>query len=200
MLGVGAFIIVVGILVSWNRIFPPTQPVPLITNPNDLPGIQTTTAPWSPEITHLRARLNDIGFPALAQEGLAFHIHQHIDISINGNTVTVPAGIGINQIGGFISPVHTHDTSGIIHVESNVTRDYTLGEFFDVWGVRFTASCIGGYCANATNTLRVYSNGAPVTGDPRSLVLTSHQEIMVVYGSASSTPNIISSYAFPLGD
>jgi hypothetical protein len=188
----------VGLLLSWSRIFPAT-PTALITDPNNLPGIATTTAPWNPEIANLRARLKDLGLPALAAEGSALHIHQHIDLNIDGNAVSVPAGIGINEAGGFISPIHTHDTSGLIHVESNVVRDFTLGQFFDIWGVRFAVDCIGDYCADATHTLKVYADGTLVPGDPRSLVLAAHQEIMVVYESVSSTPAITSSYTFASG-
>ena len=28
---------------------------------------------------------------------------------------------------------HTHDSTGIIHIESPLKRDFTLGQFFDVW-------------------------------------------------------------------
>ncbi len=33
-----------------------------------------------------------------------------------------------------MAPLHTHDASGIIHVESSVKRNYTLGEFLNIWG------------------------------------------------------------------
>ena len=190
-------IAVIAVLLSWNRIFP-QKPV-VIPDPSTLPGIQTGQAPWSPEIPNLRTRLQLLGLPALAAEGNVLHIHQHLDLVIDGATSTPPAGIGINEGAGFISPLHTHDTSGIIHVESNVVRDFTLGEFFDIWGVLLTKDCIGGYCADATHTLKVYSNGNLISGNPRDLVLSPHQEIMVVYGNASSTPSIVSSYTFPVG-
>ncbi len=103
-----------------------------------LPGMQTGPAPWLPEIKNLRARLKAINLPALGAEGEALHIHQHLDIFVNGKPVTVPAGIGINMDARFISQLHTHDMSGVIHVESDQVRDFTLGQFFDVWGVRFT--------------------------------------------------------------
>lgn len=32
-----------------------------------------------------------------------------------------------------MSPLHTHDSSGLIHVESNTVRNYFLGEFLDIW-------------------------------------------------------------------
>jgi hypothetical protein len=129
------------------------------------------------------------------------HIHQHLDLVINGTSVAVPADIGVAEAAGFMSPLHTHDASGVIHIESNVVRDFTLGQFFDVWGVRFTRDCIGGYCANATSTLKVYVNGSLVPGDPRALVLSARQEIVVIYGTDQETPKSIpSSYSFPPGE
>jgi hypothetical protein len=34
-----------------------------------------------------------------------------------------------------MAPLHTHDSSGIVLVESTVNRNYTLGEFLNVWGL-----------------------------------------------------------------
>ncbi|HUX80947.1 MAG TPA: hypothetical protein VMV38_01335 [Candidatus Paceibacterota bacterium] len=197
---IGGIIVLVVLLLSWNRLFPTSLPI-LVTNPNDLPGIQTGTAPWSPEITNLEARLKDIGLPALHAEGSALHIHQHLDMVINGYANPVPADIGINQQADFISPIHTHDGSGVIHVESPTVQDFTLGQFFDIWGVRFTKDALGGYTTNATSTLGVYVNGSRVSGDPRTIVLAEHQEIMIVYGTEKEMPQtIISSYSFPVGE
>jgi hypothetical protein len=161
-----------------------------------LPGLQTGPAPWLPDIENLLARLKVINLPALYEEGNALHIHQHLDILINGKPVTVPSGIGINPIARFISPLHTHDVSGVMHVESDVKRDFTLGQFFDVWGLRFSQSCIGGYCAKGADKLRVFVNGKPVSNDPRGLVLRDHQEIAVVYGPAAAGVSVPSTYRF----
>ncbi len=161
-----------------------------------LPGLQTGPAPWLPEIDNLLSRLKAINLPALYEEGNALHIHQHLDIIINGKPVTVPSGIGINQIARFISPLHTHDVSGVMHVESDVKRDFTLGQFFDVWGLRFSKSCVGAYCAKGADTLRVFVNGKPVSNNPRNLVLREHQEIAVVYGPATAKVSVPSSYRF----
>ncbi|MGE5306039.1 MAG: hypothetical protein ACM3TN_22225 [Alphaproteobacteria bacterium] len=163
---------------------------------NKLPGVMTGPAPWLPEIDNLLPRLNAINLPALYQEGNALHIHQHLDILLNGKPVTVPAGIGINQVARFISPLHTHDVSGVIHVESDVKRDFTLGQFFDVWGLRFSKSCVGAYCAKGAEALRVFVNGKLVSGDPRNLVLREHQEIAVVYGPVAANVAVPSTYRF----
>ncbi len=168
-------------------------------DPDALPGIQTGPMPWPTEIDHLSQRLQAIGLPALAAEGTALHIHQHLDIIIDGTHAVVPAGIGINEAARFISPVHTHDDTGVIHVESNEIRDFTLGQFFDIWGVRFTKNCVGGYCSSGRNRLQIFSNGKRVTGDPRALVLKSHQEIALVYGPPNAARSVPSSYRFAPG-
>jgi hypothetical protein len=173
---------------------------PAPTGSGALAGLQTGPAPWAANTADLAARLRAIGLPPLsATEGTAVHIHQHLDIDVDGRPVAVPALIGIDPAVGF-APLHVHDTSGVIHVESPTVRSYTLGQFFAVWGVRFTRTCLGGYCATGDRRLRVYVNGTPVHGDPTTLTLEPHQEILVAFGTAAQLPSPIpSSYQFPPG-
>ena len=110
----------------------------------------------------------------------------------------VPAGIGIDSAVGF-APLHTHDASGVIHVESPTARTYTLGDLFAVWGVRLTPGCLGGYCAGGGRQLRVYVDGHAYPGDT-TLVLAAHQELVVAFGTAAQLPSPIpSTYQFPPG-
>lgn len=170
------------------------------TTPGVVPGLRTTTAPWAIDTAGLRQRLSAIGLHALTEEGTALHIHQHLDIFIDGAAVPVPAGIGINEGERFITEIHTHDTSGIIHVESPTVERFTLGEFFDVWGVRFSSDCIGGYCADQSKSLRVYVNGKRYQGDPREIHLDDHEEIAIVFGTPQENPAILPmTYSFPTG-
>jgi hypothetical protein len=79
-------------------------------------------------------------------------------------------------------------------------RTYTVGQFFAVWGVRFTPSCLGGYCAGGGRQLRVYVNGEPVHGNPTAVTLASHQELVVAFGTAAQLPSPIpSTFRFPRG-
>ena len=55
---------------------------------------------------------------------------------------------------------------------------------------------MGGYC-KALTPWRIYVNGKPYTGDPRTLALKPHQEIAVVIGTPPKT--IPSNYKFPAG-
>lgn len=167
-------------------------------NPNGLPGLLTSDAPWSNNTDKLADRLDALGLPQLGAEGTVLHIHQHLDIFVDGKQITVPQYIGIPTSQSFIATLHTHDTSGVMHVESPTQEDFFLGQFFDVWGVKFTSSQIGGYTATSDKPLTVYLNGAKYNGDPRKLKLASHQEIAVVYGTPPAT--IPSTYAFPSGE
>ena len=193
---IGIIVLIAVILLLGNHTTKPTMNM----NPNNLSGIQTGNAPWPIELDHLRERLSAICLPALSEEGTVLHIHQHLDIFIEGKPISVPAGIGINEAGGFISPIHTHDDTAIIHVESPTMQTFTLGQFFDIWGVRFTDQCIGGYCSQGDKTLKVFVNGHLFNGDPRQIDLQQHQEIVVTYGSSKDLVNLIpSTYVFPAG-
>jgi hypothetical protein len=175
-------------------------PLGMAADTTQLPGMQVSPAPWRAEQVDLVDRLQAIGLPALREEGTALHTHQHLDVFVKGERVPIPAGIGIDWANRFISPIHTHDASGIIHVESPTVETFTLGQFFDVWGVRLDARCIGGYCADGAKRLHVYENGTLVERDPRALALTPHAEIVVTYGTAADGPQPVPrAYDFPPG-
>jgi hypothetical protein len=171
------------------------------TSPGPLAGLQTGPAPWGANAADLAERLEAIGVPPLSpMEGTAVHIHQHLALYVDGRKVLVPAGIGIDPAVGY-APLHTHDPSGVIHVESPTVRIYTLGELFAVWGVRFTPNCLGGYCAGGGRQLRLYVDGRAYRGDPTTLALAPHQELVVAFGSAAQLPSPIpSTYRFPPGE
>ena len=63
---------------------------------------------------------------------LFYHSHPTLSITINGTSVTIPLGVGIG--GACNHPIHTHATDGVLHVETDENRDYTLGDFFLIWG------------------------------------------------------------------
>jgi hypothetical protein len=137
------------------------------------------------------------------------HIHAHLDVFLDGRHVRVPAAIGIDisvpgvnrgqspdgtpSYGGIdlcarpcIAALHTHDDSGVLHIESQHPRDYTLGEVFTEWNVRLDSSCVGAYCRPAKR-IRVFVDGRRYTGNPRRLTLTDLQEIAIVIGSPPKT-------------
>ena len=120
---------------------------------------------------------------------------------IDGQKVVVPAGIGINiadpevkhfesptAYGGIemcaqpcISPLHTHDETGIIHTESRETRPNTLGQFFTEWGVKLSDTCVADTCD--PTPIAVYVNGVPYDGDPAAIELTDRRVIVIAIGT-----------------
>jgi hypothetical protein len=167
---------------------------------SNLAGLQTGPAPWNPGLDTLPDRLDAVGVHALGAEGEVLHIHQHLDIFVNGKHEPVPQGVGIYD-GQFLTELHTHDTTGILHVESPTKKNFDLGQFFGVWGVRLNANCIGGYCktkaGGKVTPWKVYVNGQPYTGNPAALILKPHQEIVFAIGTPPE--KIPSSYKFPAG-
>jgi hypothetical protein len=132
----------------------------------------------------------------LPREAFNEHIHAHLDVFYDGQPVTVPAYVGIDLQGQAISPLHTHDTSGIVHIESPTVKPFTLGQFFGEWDVQMGNGCVAGQCPPA-RPVALYDSGAKVVTAPQDLVFAKHDEIVLVIGSAP--PTIPSSYPFPAG-
>jgi len=141
-------------------------------------GVFSATAPRAP------AALTIDGIQCSSFEQLVFHIHSHLDIFINGKPFTIPAQIGIMP-GKCFYWLHTHDESGVIHIESPVNRNYTIGQFFDIWNQKLNNTQVLDNAANSKNTLSVYVNGvkAPTGVNYRDIKLGAHDEISIVYGS-----------------
>jgi hypothetical protein len=103
--------------------------------------------------------------------------------------MVVPADIGIDQANGVIASLHTHDETGSVHVEADDAAFVgTLGEFFDVWGVRLSPSCLGGNCTEGDAALRVFVDGEEWAGDPRSIPLEDQRAIVVTFGTPDQLP------------
>ncbi len=130
-------------------------------------------------------------------EQAVFHVHAHMDIIINGVYFLVPSQIGIPS--NCFYWLHTHDESGIIHIEAPMHKDFTLGQFFDIWNKKLNNDQIFNYVADANNPLHVYINGTKVPDGTnyRDIKLHAHDEIAIIYGTPPST--IPASYKFPEG-
>lgn len=65
-----------------------------------------------------------------------------------------------------MAPLHTHESNGTIHVESNAIRPYTLGQFLNIWGGLDT---IG-------KTVKATVDGVPVQ-DYKNILLRDKEQI-----------------------
>ena len=172
---------------------------PIVATPSPQAAVLLWPAPPDP-----MERTVEAGLKPQPKEFMTNHVHAHLDVFVDGKPVLVPSGIGIKidnpavkhfdepdgsvAYGGIdlcneacISPLHTHDASGIIHTESADPKPNTLGEFFTEWGVELSETCVGEHCA--PKPIAVYVGGQLYEGDPRAIELTNQKVIVVVVGT-----------------
>jgi hypothetical protein len=176
-------VVAAGVFVFTNRNEPSTST-------GALPGELTTEAPWGANAAKSAARATALGLPA---EGTTMHEHANVQIFVHGKQEPIPTDIGIDAAKGTIQSIHTHDDTGLVHLESSQSREFTLGEFFGVWGIRFTPSCLGAYCNEGNNRLQVFVDGEEVTGSLRDVQLDDQTVIVVTYGTPTELPDPIPS-------
>jgi hypothetical protein len=128
------------------------------------------------------------GIQCERQEYGNFHIHAHLDVFVDGKPHPVPESIGIIDR-TCLYWLHTHDPSGIIHVEAPQRRIFTLDQFFDIW----QATAPG--APPVKQKPAIFVNGKKVSGGLDQVELTDFAEIAVVYGKAPA--KIPSSFDFP---
>jgi hypothetical protein len=132
-----------------------------------------------------------------AAEQVAYHIHAHLAVFVDGTSRPVPYGIGVvtplvtdTPQGPFAQAtrcyywLHTHAADGVIHVESPSERQYTLGNFFDIWRQPLGRTRVG----QATGPVTAYVDGKAYPGDPRGIVLREHADIQLDVGSPVVPP------------
>jgi hypothetical protein len=146
-------------------------------------------------------RTVEAGLTPQVREHLQTHRHAHLDVFVDGVAVPVPAAIGIDitdpgvrdfpdgSYGGIeecsnpcISPLHTHDETGILHTEAAEDTLLTLGQFFIEWGVRLDDECVGEFCEPETD-IAVYIGGEEHEGDPADIELDDGLVIVIVVGT-----------------
>jgi hypothetical protein len=159
-----------------------------------------TEAPAWPAPDDPMARTEAAGLEPAVKEHLQTHRHSHLDVLVDGQPVVVPAGIGIDitdpgvrhaggSYGGIeecthpcISPLHTHDATGIIHTESAEDELLTLGQLFTEWGVELDDECVGDFCEGDTE-IAVYIGRDEYDGDPADIELEDQRQIAIVIGT-----------------
>jgi len=108
-------------------------------------------------LTHQSASNLPLYLAECVNGSLAYHSHAHLSITINGIDQLVPGQIGIN--GACLHPLHTHSTDGVMHVEPDQNRTFTLGDFFLVWGQPFNSTQL--LKEKYTTGLSMTVNGGP---------------------------------------
>jgi hypothetical protein len=128
-----------------------------------------------------------------------YHIHAHVSLFVNGKQIAIPEAIGVKDpqiFSNFVVAascwywVHTHDATGVIHVEPPTQIGTSLGQLFDIWGQPLSRTEVAGYQGPVT----VSVDGKTYTGDPRAIIFEAHQLITLQVGTPLVTPPV---YLFP---
>jgi hypothetical protein len=132
------------------------------------------------------------GIQCAPLEQLAYHIHAHLQVFVQGQSRSLPAAIGLlgpvaeeTPAGPFYGAqqcyywLHTHASDGVIHIESPTARVYTLGNFFDEWRQPLSSDQV----ASATGKVTAFVNGRLFTRTPRDIPLQPHAVIQLDVGS-----------------
>lgn len=178
---------------------PPPTPVPQPFPTSRLVGEQT----YAPGDTSSGGQGSPVDGISCDFAAVHFHIHSHLSLFYQGIQIAIPLAIGIvNPVisdggrlalnGSCLYHLHTHDSTGLIHIENQAPGTFTLGQVFDIWGEPLTRSNVAGftgpvlvYIANCSQSRSVPFLCDPptvYTGDPRAIVLSQHEQITIEVG------------------
>jgi hypothetical protein len=125
----------------------------------------------------------------------------HLELFANRRVIVVPAGIGVAtpyrragagmRPGGCIYSLHTTAPTGVVSVSARVA---TLQDLFDIWGQQLGRRQLLSF--HSKTRVRAFVAGVERHGDPRTIRLTPHAQIVLeVGGFVPPHP----SYLFPKG-
>ena len=157
---------------------------PTAQNPSALP----TEAVFNPAYPPVEGVYCD----QLEQQG--YHIHVHLTIWLNGSQVPVPAQVGIASDTSCFYWLHTHDTTGVVHIEAPATASLNLQQFLDIWRKGFSTLGYQDQLASSTGWT-VWVGGKQITGDFSKVVFQPHMVITIAYNSPNVKPDTVYNFA-----
>jgi hypothetical protein len=121
------------------------------------------------------------------------HYHAHVSLFVEGERIAIPIAVGIVDpvvsdgfatSGSCLYWVHTHDATGMIHIETPVAQDFTLGQLFDIWGRPLSETNVAGF----GGIVSTFVDGERYEGNPRDIVFTSRKHVSLQVGRPLSPP------------
>ena len=114
-------------------------------------------------------------------EHLVYHNHTKLIIKIQNETDNIPAGIGIIP-NDCIFWLHTHDNSGIIHIESPIKTAFSLDQFLKVWSIFDNSSFIKNISNNdiLANVSMISENGSKIKSDDYKNIILENNAIITL--------------------
>lgn len=119
------------------------------------------------------------------------HSHSLVSIYRDGVRLALPAFIGLT---GCTYEIHTHDRTGVVHVEPSVTRTFTLGQFFAVWGQPLSRAAVAGITGPVSYYVIDNEVLTRYDGNPADLTFAAHKEIVIITGTP---PAAVPRYRWP---
>ncbi len=118
-----------------------------------------------------------------SEEHFDLHIHTKLIIMIDNQLYPIPANIGIIPE-KCIYWLHTHDNSGLIHIESPIKRNFTLGQFLQIWKLFDNSDIVHDIADNKINgNISIHVNynqsNTSVVTDYSNLVLKDQNRILL---------------------
>jgi hypothetical protein len=112
----------------------------------------------------------------------------HVELFSRRRVIAIPAGIGVappqRRDGAYVRggrcsyPLRTVEPTGVIELTSGPTR--TLGDFFAVWGQPVSTARLLSF----RGPVLAFVDGRAWTGDPRTIPLGRHAQIVLEVGGA----------------
>lgn len=176
---------------------PPTDPAPpadpavtLADSFTDLNAAIAASTPNWPAWTGSGQPVDGVG----CAKDETYHIHTLLSIYRNGTRLAMPDAVGRS---GCTYELHTHDATGVIHIETDVPKKFMLSQYFALWRQPFTSTNVAGL----EGPFRYYliENGklTRYTGDPMAIELTAYREIVILAGP--NPPAVLPKYRWTPG-
>jgi hypothetical protein len=110
-----------------------------------------------------------------------YHIHALLSIYKDGQRLALPGSIGRPSACDY--EMHTHDGSGVVHIETDVPKTFTLGQFFAEWGQPISTASVAGLPGTPTYYVVDNEQVRAFVGDPTTIPLNAHREILIITGT-----------------
>ncbi|HEY4929494.1 MAG TPA: hypothetical protein VIH95_10125 [Acidimicrobiales bacterium] len=198
-------VLVVGVMVAVT--VAPSDPqrsvavgLPVVPGPLGPEGVPIEQGPMLASTASAATGQPVDGVECNSTEQVAYHVHTHLSIYVEGVLRPIPAGIGIVSPVGQQAPagvfdhasqcyywLHVHAQDGVIHIESPAGHSYVLGQFFDLWGQPLSSDRVG----PATGPLTMWIDGHRYRGDPRAIPLGSHEDVQIDVGRPVVDPHSV---------
>ncbi len=110
------------------------------------------------------------------------HTHSTLSIFIDGDEISIPQNIGIQDS---VCPdgmrgIHTHDDTGRLHIETPSQIDAPVGAFFNIWGETFNSEQIFNNVANSSKEVVMLVNDV-INDEFENYIMLDGDKIEIFY-------------------